>query len=153
MAIYPQLSSGAISQFPLQKTRRRRAVVNAAADGTTVKLADPAGETVEWQLQYAGLSDAELAALQQFFTESEGSLNGFTFLDPAGNLLSWSDHLDNEAWSTGPFLAITGGEADPRGGLNAWHLANASAGAQSISQTLGVPGGYLYCLSRSEERR
>jgi hypothetical protein len=147
MLVYPQLTTGALSQFPIQKRRRRRTVVNSAADGSAIKLADPTGELTEWQLQYAGLSDGELAALQQFFTAAEGTLNGFTFLDPAGNLLAWSDHLENAVWSLGSFLTKTGGVADPLGGSNAWHLTNSGAGAQGITQTLAAPGGYLFCLS------
>ena len=67
-------------------------------------MADPAGATVEWQLQYANLSDTELAALQQFFTAMEGSLNSFTFLDPAANLLAWSEDLTNAVWRRRRFL-------------------------------------------------
>ena len=147
MLVYPQLATGALSQFPVEKRRRLRTVVNAAADGRSIRLADPAAEATEWQLQYAGLSDAELAALQQFFLAAEGSLNGFTFLDPAGNLFAWSDHLDNAVWARGPVLAVSGEVADPMGGSNAWHTVNSGGGAQSITQTLGAPGGYTYCLS------
>ncbi|HEY2018938.1 MAG TPA: hypothetical protein VGH38_35780 [Bryobacteraceae bacterium] len=147
MLIYPQLGSGALSQFPVRKRRRLRTVVNAAADGSSVKLADPAGEYTEWSLPYSQLTDEELAALQQFFTAAEGSLNGFTFLDPTSNLLAWSDHLDNEVWIRGPLLAMASGVADPRGGTNAWHLNNPAGGVQSISQTIAAPGGYVYCFS------
>jgi hypothetical protein len=147
MLVYPQLTTGALSQFPIQKRRRQRTVVNTAADGSAIKLADPNGALTEWQLQYAGLSDGELAALQQFFAAAEGTLNGFTFLDPAGNLFAWSDHLENAVWSLGSFLTRTGGVADPAGGNNAWLLTNSATGAQSITQTLAAPGGYLYCLS------
>src|ERR1039457_3995153 len=147
MLVYPQLTTGALSQFPIQKRWRQRTVVNTAADGSVIKLADPNGVLTEWQLQYAGLSDGELAALQQFFAAAEGTLNGFTFLDPAGNLFAWSDHLENVVWDLGSFLVRTGGVADPAGGTNAWHLTNSGSGAQSITQTLAAPGGYLFCLS------
>jgi hypothetical protein len=147
MLVYPQLTTGALSQFPILKRRRRRTVMNTAADGSVIKLADPNGVLNEWQLQYAGLSDGELAALQQFFAAAEGTLNGFTFLDPAGNLFAWSDHLENAVWSLGSFLAKNGGVADPAGGINAWQLTNSGTGAQSITQTLAAPGGYLFCLS------
>jgi len=147
MLVYPQLSTGALSQFPVQKKHRLRTVVNTAADGSVVKLADPNAETIAWQLRYAGLSDAELAALQQFFAAAEGSLNGFTFLDPAANLLAWSDRLDNAVWSFDPFLAKTGGIADPAGGANAWHLVNSGAAPQRVSQTLAAPGGTLFSFS------
>jgi hypothetical protein len=147
MNIYPQLTTRAVSQFPIVKQRRLRTVVNAAADGSTTKLADPAGATVGWQLHYANLSDAELAGLQQFFMAMEGSLHSFTFLDPAANLLAWSEDLTNAVWQGAPFLTISGGVADPLGGSNAWQLANSGAGAQTLTQTLNAPTSYTYCFS------
>ena len=144
---YPQLGSGALSQYPARKTRRVRTVVNEAADGSTVRLADPAGETTEWQLEYAEISDDEAAALEQFFTAAEGTLNGFTFPDPTANLLGWSEQLDNRAWQADPQLSVTGGVDDPAGGTAAWRLSNGGGAAQGIWQTLQVPGVYTYCFS------
>jgi hypothetical protein len=143
MVVYPQLATGALSQFPVVKRRRMRTVVNLAADGSAIKLADPAAETTQWKLEYAGLTDDEASALRQFFLAAEGTLNGFTFVDPVGNLLAWSGQLDNAAWSAGPLLKAT---AAQDGG---WQLANSGAAAQSIAQTLAAPGGYVYSLSVS----
>jgi hypothetical protein len=147
MLVYPQLPSGALAQFPVQRRRRFRTLVNSAADGSAVKLGDAGAATMEWQLEYRGLSDSELGALQQFFAAAEGTLNSFTFVDPAANLLAWSDDLANAVWSAGPLLSLTGSVADPAGGTNAWQLTNAGAAAQDLSQSLTAPGGYVYCLS------
>jgi hypothetical protein len=147
MAAYPQLGSGALSQFPTQKNRRARTVINRAADGSTIKLADPAAEVTEWLMTYTDLSDEEATALRAFFVAAEGTLNGFTFLDPAGNLLAWSDHLDNAAWQKDPLLSVTGGIGDPRGGTQAWQLSNSGGAEQGAGQTLAAPGEYQYCLS------
>ena len=144
---YPRLSAGAFTQLPVRKGRRMRTVVNTAADGRQMKLADVPGQAIEWQLQYTGLSDGELSTLQNFFVAAGGSLTGFTFLDPCGNLLAWSDDLTQPAWQIDPLLSIAGSVGDPTGGANGWHLVNSGAGSQKISQTLNVPGGYLYCLS------
>src|SRR5882762_6747479 len=100
---YPQLI-----QFPVQKTKRPRTVVNTAADGSTVRLADPAAEMTEWRLDYVDLMDDEAALLEQFFSDAEGSLNGFTFLDPTANLLAWSGTLNADVWQTDPLLVLTG---------------------------------------------
>jgi|SRR5579871_665909 len=147
MLVYPQLSTGTLTQFPARKLRRMRTLINTLSDLTTVKLADLHGATTEWRLEYAGLSNEEASALQAFFSSTEGSLNTFTFLDPMANLLSWTDRLDNQVWTTGSFLTLTGGVADPIGGANGWHISNAGAGPQSITQTLSVPGDYVYCVS------
>jgi hypothetical protein len=145
--MYPQLGTGAMSQFPIRKTRRARTVTNRAADGSTIKLADPTGAVTEWSLTYADLSDAEAATLQTFFDEAEGTLNGFTFLDPAGNLLAWSDQLDNEVWQRDPELSLTPGADDPHGGTRAWAIANSGAAGQMLAQTISSPGAYRYCLT------
>jgi len=147
MLVYPQLATGAMSQFPVQRRHTLRTLVNTAADGTAIKGGDPGAETVEWQLNYVALSDAELTALQQFFSAAEGTLNNFTFLDPMGNLLAWSNDLSNAVWDSGPFLANTGGMADPAGGTNAWNIVNSGTAAQDLSQTVAAPGGYVYCFS------
>src|SRR6516164_5022152 len=106
MLVYPQLTTGTLAQFPVRKERRLRTVVNSLGDRSTIKLADPQGAITAWRLEYANLSDAEMANLQQFFISTEGSLNVFTFLDPTGNLFAWSDHLDNEAWTVGPYISL-----------------------------------------------
>ncbi len=147
MTVYPQLTTGALIQFPLVKRRRMRTVVNTAADGSSIKLADPAGGFTEWQLRYQGLSDADLSTLQQTFTATEGSLNGFTFVDPGGNLLAWSEDLANAVWTPEPFLAIAGGITDPYGGTSGFSLTNSGAAAQNVTQTLNSPAGYVYSFS------
>jgi hypothetical protein len=147
MLVFPQLSTGALCQFPIRKVRRTRTITNRAADGAEIKLADPAGQITEWRLEYADLSDQEAECLRSFFEAAEGTLNGFTFVDPAGNLLAWSEQLGEQVWQKDPMLTLTGGIADPAGGTGAWTLANGGAAGQSLAQTLAVPGAYQYCLS------
>jgi hypothetical protein len=131
MLTYPQLA-----QFPIVKRARRRTVINRAADGRSVKWADPAGETTEWGLHYSELSDDEAKALQDFFLAVEGTLQEFTFLDPTANLLAWSDKLDESVWLKGPLLTVSGGR-----------LTNTGGGPQTLSQSIAGPAGYLYCFS------
>lgn len=147
MLVYPQLPTGALAQFPVERRRQMRTLVNTAADGTVVKLGDPGAAMVSWQMKYAALSDAELAALLQFFAAAEGTLNDFTFVDPTANLLAWSGDLSNAVWNAAPFLSMIGANADPAGGNDAWQVTNSGAAAQDLTQTLTAPGGYRYCFS------
>jgi hypothetical protein len=147
MPVFPQMGTGALSQFPVRKQRRLRTVKNTSLDGRSIKLADAPGEVTEWQLNYANLTDDEVAAIEQFFAAVEGTLNEFTFVDPTDNLIAESDHLDNVVWQVAPLLLIVSGIADPTGGTNGWHLANSGGAAQAINQTLSAPSGYLYCFS------
>ena len=147
MLTYPQLQTGALCQFPVVRKRRTRTVANVAADGTRFTYADAGGGSIEWRLAYNSLSDAELTALQTFQATAEGSLNGFTFVDPAANLLAWSGDLSNTAWNKDPLMTLSGGIADALGGTDGWRAANGGGGEQSLAQTLNAPGGYLYCFS------
>lgn len=149
MLVYPQLTSGALSQFPTMRRRSVRTIVNSMNDGSSVKLGDAGAGTTEWQLSYTGLSDAELAALQELFEAAEGSLNGFTFLDPSANLLAWSEMLTDSVWNAAPLLALQGSVPDAAAGSNGWQLSNTGSGPQALSQTLNAPGGYGYCFSVS----
>src|SRR5436305_3802632 len=129
--IYPQLSSGALSQFPVQKRRKLRTVCNISEDGRPVGLSDQTGATTEWRLTYAALTDVEIATIHDFFAAAEGTLNPFTFVDPTDNLLANSDELDDPVWEAGPLVALSRGETDPLGGLSAWRLSNNGDGVQS----------------------
>jgi hypothetical protein len=115
-------------------------VTNRAADGSTIKLADPAAEITEWQLEYADLSDDEAAVLRDFFASVEGTLIAFTFLDPAGNLLASTENYSADEWQREPMLTVTADEGF-------WSVTNGGGAGQAITQTLEVPGAYNYCLS------
>jgi hypothetical protein len=147
MLTYPQLATGALTQYRIVKTRQERTIQNTMADGSVITVADPAGAAVQWKLQYTALSDTERQTLEQFFAAAVGTLNGFIFLDPSGNLLAWSEDLTNAVWSPAPQLALTGGIKDPEGGTNAWQLTNNGAGDQSLTQVLNVPTTYTYTFS------
>lgn len=136
MLAFPQLATGTLTQYPVQKRHWMRTIINTLSDGNSIKLADPCGQLTEWQLHYTGLSDSEASALEAFFESTEGGLRTFTFLDPTANLFAWSGQLDHAGWTKGPLLSLAGGLPDPMGGTNAWHISNAGGAAQRLSQTL-----------------
>jgi hypothetical protein len=147
MGYFPQLSSGALAQYPVSKRVIRRTIMNTLPDGSSIKLSDSGVTAIEWSLQFSGLSDQEAIALAELFADCEGELNSFGFLDPTGNLLAWSEKFDEDAWAKDPLLAIEGGRPDPLGGANAFLLSNAAAISRSIQQTVNAPAAYRYCFS------
>jgi hypothetical protein len=142
MHYFPQLESGAMGQYPLRRVRRLRTVRNQMADGREVRLADVAATVTEWRLEAAWLTDGELERLAAFFEAVEGRLHTFTFLDPADNLLRWSEDLEESVWEKGPLVAVAGGVADPFGGMRGWRVANGS-----LAQRLMVPEWFYYTVS------
>jgi len=147
MLYFPQLFSGATGQFPIQRQRTARTVVNQSCQDYEVKLADPGAAITEWHLSFEELSDQELAALEALFQAVEGSLTPFTFLDPADNLLAWSQQQNQPAWQTDPLLTLTSGLSDPFGGTAAFQLSNPTGATLMLQQSINAPASLEFCLS------
>lgn len=147
MLYFPQLTTGAASQFPCTKRVAQRTAINDEADGGTVKLFDPGACRVEWNLGFRGLAIEEWAAIDELFGAVEGRLGTFGFLDPFGNLLKWSDDLSAAAWQKDGAIVLSGGSADALGGTRATLITNSSGTEQNIRQTVAAPGWFQYCMS------
>ena len=147
MLYFPQLSANFSAQYPIGKRSLTRTAANEALDGSQYKLADdPAGYT-EWTLQFQGLTDEEVNVIESFFHTVEGRLKSFTLLDPAGNLLRWSDDFGKTAWEKDSQLQLTNAVGDPRGGERGWRIRNSGSLSGRVKQTLQVPNWYRYCAS------
>ena len=147
MPAFPQLISGASVQYPINRRRTRRTIRSRSAAGYTYTHDDPGAGEVRWDVPLLALSDDELAAIATLFTECSGRLRTFTFLDPAANLLSWSETFTHSGWTRGPALQTTAPVADPWGTQRATRFICAGQAPQSVRQTLAVPGSFVYCLS------
>ena len=147
MRFYPQLTTGATCLYPFSKTRRTRTIGSESPSGSTVKLADDAGAAVEWDLGYRGMSDAEAAGLQALFDSTEGRYREFTFLDPADNLLRWSEDFEQPVWQELGLLVLSAGFPDPTGGNGATQIANPTAVDLRIEQEIDGPAWYHYAFS------
>jgi hypothetical protein len=147
MLYYPQLTTGAVSQFPVARTTNMRTVSNQLPSGFTIRMADTGLQKVQWRLKYSSLTDGERTAIENLFEASEGQLNTFTFLDPTDNLLMWSEDWTETVWTADPLLHVTGGMADPTGGNDAIELTNTAETTQQIVQNTSGPSSYVYCYS------
>jgi hypothetical protein len=147
MPVYPQLSNGSVCQFPFEKCLQYRTIVNSAEDGSRIVLQDAFASAIRWTLHYNSLSDDELGIYQSFFETMQGRLQTFTFLDPAGNLLTWSEDFSQAAWQKPALLQIRTGTGDPVGTQRATTLVNSGPGDLTLSQTLALPGNSLCCFS------
>jgi hypothetical protein len=147
MLYYPQLTTGAISQFPVRRGTNMRTVANQLPSGFAIRMADTGAQKVQWQLQYSDLTDGERASIESLFEASEGQLNTFTFLDPMDNLLTWSEDWTQAVWAADPLLSVTGGVQDPRGGSAAMQLTNTAQTTQQIVQNTSAPSSFVYCYS------
>jgi hypothetical protein len=136
-----------VSQYPIARRTSMRTVVNALADGGTVRAGDSAAQRVRWELRYSGLTVAEWQAIEELFVATQGQVGLFTFLDPAENLLAWSEDFSNGVWRVDPMLQVTAGASDPRGGTGAVSLTNTGQAAQRVSQVVAGASWFEYCFS------
>ncbi len=144
---FPQLSSGAIGQYPIRKTKTTRTVRNIMQDGSVISYADPNGAQLIWQLGYTALSLQDLGLLTAHFNACQGRLQGFTFIDPTDNMLSDSSNLVGPSWQCSSLIELAGNCEDPVGGSTAFTVTNNGQANEELSQILAVPAGYQYCFS------
>lgn len=144
---FPQLSSGAIAQYPIKKTNVVRTITNLLPDGSMILLADTPASKLMWEMTYTELAPADAMALQAHFQACYGPYHAFTFIDPTDNMLTSSVDLTNSVWSKDPQIQITTGASDPDGGTDAFVLTNEGSAIQKFCQQLTVPANYQYCFS------
>jgi hypothetical protein len=148
MSLYfPQLSSGAVTQYPLSVRRGFRTIVNQTIEARQIKFADVSARTLEWRIQQDAVTGAEWSAIEALFTACEGRLRTFTFLDPADNLLRYSEDLARPVWTNSPSLAMTPAAEDPFGTSRATRIVNQSGAPQRATQAISAPGRYQYSFS------
>ena len=147
MLVFPQLTTGSVALYPLQRRRSRRTVVNELRDGSSVKYADPDLARKLWELECSGLNEAEWSAIESLFAAVAGRLGAFTFLEPAGNLLAQSENFESPEWNNSALVGVTAGIADPFGGTGARQVTNSGPTAGDVAQVLAVPGGFHYSTS------
>ena len=114
MLYFPQLTTGAVAQYPLRRSSATRSVVNRLVGGPDVKLYDAGAGRVTWHLTFTGLSSVEASSIEALFGAAEGRLHEFTWLDPTTNLLPWSEDFSASAWVKG-MLQLTPGQNGPFG--------------------------------------
>jgi hypothetical protein len=144
---FPQLSTGALAQYPIKKTRLYRTITNVLADGSMFLAQDSGYSRSLWSLSYSGLSASDVQAIEAHFAACNGPLHEFTFIDPTENILLWSSDLSNAAWQTPSLINVRPGAIDPFGGSGAFIITNNGENNQELVQTLNVPSGYTYCFS------
>lgn len=146
--IFPQLSSGALAQYPIRKTNTIRTIKNIMADGSMLVAQDPGAGQLVWTLSYVTLQPVDMNALQAHFGACGGPLRHFTFLDPTDNLLTNSAELTQPPWIIPATVTVESGMPDPMGGSLAFYVTNRGSAPQQIVQTLSAaPVNFQYCFS------
>lgn len=147
MDYFPQLSTGSSLQFPLKKSQVFRTLSVSTEDGRVSRYSDGGWRSVEWELQFSGLTSAEWTNLSGHFTVAEGRLRSFPFLDGSDNLLLWSEDPGQSAWTVDPLLHFSPGISDPVGGTRGIGFQNSGISWQGLVQSIPAPASFTYCFS------
>ena len=145
--VFPQLRSGAVSSYPVQKKLRFRTVLNVTPGKEQIRYFDPGFQECEWVLSYESLEDDELNTLANFFDRCQGQLRSFTFCEPDANLLQWSERLTDAPWQADPLLVV-----DFCGNAT-FRLKNTSQTWAGLSQVASVPRDYELCFALQTHSR
>jgi len=148
MRYFPQLETRTAGQYPLRRERHERVVRYESLDGRLRTYYDGAAGRVGWLLQYEGLTDGERGAIEALFADCEGQLQEFVFLDPAANLLKWSEDYTASNWVRDPLLTMLPAlDRDPWGMMRATLVSNTGLAEQRIAQSIQASGTLQYCFS------
>lgn len=79
---FPALKTQALAQYPATRSVRFGNQVLRFLDGTTQRYRDSSGALRQWEIRLDQLDEREMAALEQFFTDNQGSFGSFSFTDP-----------------------------------------------------------------------
>ncbi len=82
MASFPTLKTGAVAQYPSDRSRSFSTQVLRFLDGSEQRFAGYGTPLLRWSIQLALLDESELVNLEQFFESEGGRAQTFSFTDP-----------------------------------------------------------------------
>ena len=82
MAAFPALKTGAIAQYPSERSKRFSTAVYEFLDGSEQRFPLFGGALRQWVVRLEQLDEMELFRLEQFFVEHAGASGHFSFVDP-----------------------------------------------------------------------
>lgn len=82
MATFPTLKTGAVAQYPAERSVRFATVVHRFVDGSEQRFGLMSSALRRWVIRLDELDEAELFALEEFLVEQNGAAGVFEFTDP-----------------------------------------------------------------------
>jgi hypothetical protein len=98
-ASFPTLKTGAVVQYPATRNTQYSSVVVRFLDGNDQRYRQYSAPVQRWAIKLDMLDEAELRALDQFFSEQEGRAGVFAFVDPWTQTAHTNCSLDQDTLS------------------------------------------------------
>jgi hypothetical protein len=119
MAIFPLLTSGAVTQYPAGLVTGQSAEAIRFLDGSDQRYLTQGRQFRSWQIRLSLLNGTELQQVESFFTSQQGDYSTFSFPDPfSGNSVAncrfgepqlTTDYLGVDMGSTSLWVIETNG--------------------------------------------
>ena len=147
MPVYPQLESGAMSQFPVGKTAGADGGESSGRRQQRSSWRTRQGEVTEWQSALRGSERRGVGRAGGILCRGGGHAERIHVPGSGGESAGVERRLERSGVAARSALSLTGSVSDPLGGTLAWRLTNGGGADRALAQTLEAPGAYLYCLS------
>lgn len=85
MAIFPTLSAGAVTQYPVNVVLGQSVQIVRFLDGSDQRFLNQGRQYRRWQIYLQLLNDSEMHQLETFFLAQQGEYSLFEFPDPFSN--------------------------------------------------------------------
>ena len=82
MSDFPQLKSGAVAQYPAQRTLSYSTRIMRFLDGSEQRFRDYGVPVRRWVIRLDLLDESEMEAVERFLATQQGKLSDFSFDDP-----------------------------------------------------------------------
>ncbi len=146
---FPQINSaGIMTSLPYVLQYDYKTILNEMATGKQYSYKWRSTPLGKFAIQLNPITDTELTVVQNYFYGMEGRKGEFTFMDPGGNLVNYSDNYSHASWSNAS-LTVGSAQTDPYGGSLATRLT--SGGSNALLYTTVIPSGnasgFVVCAS------
>ena len=82
MAQFPTLKTGAVAQYPSERSQQNATHAYRFVDGSEQRFPASGSGLRRWTIRLELLDEAELATLEDFFASAKGRAGEFEFTDP-----------------------------------------------------------------------
>ncbi len=82
MSTFPTLKTGAVAQYPAQRSVSTSTWVGRFVDGSEQRFRNQAAPLHRWIIRLSLLTEAEVVAIREFTDNLSGRFESFTFTDP-----------------------------------------------------------------------
>jgi len=145
--LLPQLISKCTVQYRVERSIRRRFLNNALRNGRVIRGEGIRPLSRRWRLSYRGLTREECSAIESFYATVNSSGSEFVFLEPASNLISYSESAADPPWQHDPQLSVTNEEEVTADGTRIHRVTNSGMNSQSLWQDIEITGLGTFCAS------